>query len=113
MIIEQGVITIGLVVIVFAVTAVAVGIVLWVKAEIAKVDDDAAGQAATLARELSDYKLHVAETYMSKASGGMAIDRAVTEIKGLRVDLKDEMGKLGTRIERMENHVLARVSSAT
>lgn len=61
-----------------------------------------------VAREFSTYKQHVAETYMSKASGGMAIDRAVVEIKGLRTDLKEEMNKLGDRIERMENHVLDR-----
>ena len=104
---SADVITIGLAAIIVAVAGAAVTITLWVKGLVAGASEAAAEAAALLARELSDYKLHVAETYMSKASGGMAIDRAVTEIKGLRIDLKDEMSKLGDRIERMENHVLS------
>jgi flagellar basal body-associated protein FliL len=100
-------VTIGLVAIAFAVAAAAVLIALWVSSKIAEVQKQASEDAVQLAAELAAYKLHVAETYMSKASGGLAMDRAVTEIKGLRVDLKEELGKLGDRIERMENHVLS------
>lgn len=92
---DDTAVTIGLVIIVFAVAATAVGVALYINNRIAAARD-----------AVGTLRLHVAENYMSKASGAAAIDRAVAEIKGLRVDLKEELGKLGDRIERMENHVL-------
>lgn len=110
MIAEQTTISLSFALLVFSGLAA-----LWwrIEAKFAKVAEerdqlerDTAVERTRLEREFAAYKLHVAETYMSKTSGGSAIDRAVTEIKGLRFDLKDEMGKLGARIERMETLVM-------
>jgi hypothetical protein len=102
----DGTVTFQLVVIVALSVTTAIGIVLWVTSRFGKLWDS-----------LADFKLTVAENYMSKASGSAAIERAVAEIKGLRddlreqsvalrSDLKDQVNALGDRIERMEDHML-------
>lgn len=100
------VVTIGLVLIIFAVAATAVGVALYINNRIATVRDEAAQERQNIREAISAQRLHVAETYMSKAGGAAALDRVVDEVKGLRTDLKEELGKLGDRIERMENHIL-------
>ena len=106
----SDVVTIYLVVIVFAVAASAVGVTLWVKGQISATADEAAEIATRLAREFADYKLHVAETYMSRASGGSAIDRATDEMKSLRTEMKEDLAKLetavATRLDRLETRLL-------
>ena len=106
----SDVVTVGLVIIVFAVAASAVGITLWVKGQVSSAAEEAAGIAAGLAREFADYKLHVAETYMSKISGGSAIDRATAEMKGFRIEMKQDIAKLenavAARLDRLEARLL-------
>ena len=59
--------------------------------------------------DLAAHKLHVAETYMSKASGGVAIDRNTEAVEAMSTALKAEIGRVETqivgRIERMESKV--------
>jgi hypothetical protein len=75
-------------------------------------------QIERLAKEVTAFKLEVAQTYATKAGVRDGMDRVVDELKGLRIDtkegiagLRDEtregLDKLGDRIVRMENHVLS------
>jgi len=61
------------------------------------------------AAALAAHKLHVAETYMSKASGGAAIERNTEAVESMASALKTEIVRVETavvgRIERMENRV--------
>jgi hypothetical protein len=67
-----------------------------------------------LAREFQEHKLHVAETYMSKMSGGTAIDRATQEMKSLRTEMKEDLIKLeqgvSARLDRLETRLLSGTS---
>jgi hypothetical protein len=62
-----------------------------------------------LERDFHAYKLHVAETYMSKLSGGSAIDRATVEMRGFRSEIGSNMDKLekamASRLDRLEERL--------
>jgi hypothetical protein len=71
--------------------------------------DEAHSRVNAISGELAAYKLHVAETYMSKISGGVAIDRNTAAVEAMTVSLKADINRVETtvmgRIERMENRV--------
>ncbi len=110
---DNQVVTVGLVVICFAVAGAAVGIALYIRGLVDAVEEkcrsdqavmraELGEESATIAKEFSAYKTYVAETYMSKQSGGAAIDRATVEMRGFRDDIKTTMVDLANRLGRVE-----------
>lgn len=84
---------------------------LWwrIESRIASTASTAAEDSQANKDALAAYRLHVAETYMSKVSGGAALDRAAHDIRGIRDDIKADIVKMEKavldRIERVEERI--------
>lgn len=96
--------TIGLVAVIAACVVTAVSVTWWLSGRFNAVREEAAegikeaNHATTaLKEELTTYRLHAAETFMTKASGGVAIDRAVEAVK----EFKEEIGERLHRVETL------------